>query len=133
MSPCPWLLPPECGAECPLDHGRHECVLPSLLVLLSLPLLTLEPTDESTVFANFFVFQLRRGASENLFALFQFVLVPAYCALPFPKRREGGRGNWGYRELQTLLGLLYGNPIVTSGYFVRAILEVEFAAISSES
>ena len=87
----PRLFPPKCRVECPSDHGRHECVLPCLLVLLSSPLLTLVPTAESTVSANLFVIPLRRGASENLFALSQFVLVPAYCALLFPEKREGGR------------------------------------------
>ena len=42
------------------------------------------------MFANLSVIRLRHGASDNLFALSQFVLVPAYCTLPFPERRERG-------------------------------------------
>ena len=80
-----------------------------MLVLLSSPWLTLVPTAGSSVFASLFVIRLRRGASENLFALSQFVLIPAYCTLPFPERREGGPKRWGYRELQTLLGSVCGD------------------------
>ena len=83
-SPCPRVFPPECRVEFPSNHGRHKCVLPCLLMLLSSPLLTFVPTAESTVFANLSVIRLRRGASRNLFALSQFVLVPAHCTLPFP-------------------------------------------------
>ena len=132
-SPCPRLFPPECRVEFPSDHGRHECVLPCLLVLLSSPLLTLVPAAESTVFANVFVIRLRRGASNNLFALSQFVLVPAGCTLPFPDGREGGRRGWGYRGLLTLLGSVCGDQFVTLRYFVRSIPEVGFRAVSSKS
>ena len=105
----PRLFPPKCRVECPSDHGRHECVLPCLRVLLSSPLLTLVPAAEATVFANFFVIRLRRGASENLFALSQFVLTAAYCTLSVPERRERERRRWGYRELQVLLGSVCGD------------------------
>ena len=127
----PRPFPPKCQVECPSDHGRHECVLPCLLVLLLSPLLTLVPTAESTVFVNVFVIRSRRGASENLFAMSHFVLVPAYSTLPFPERREGGQRRWGYRELQTLLVSVCGDQLVTFGYFVHAILG--FRAVSSES
>ena len=80
----PRLFPPGCRVERPPIHGRHECVLPFLLVLLSSPLLALVPTDESTVFANLFVIWFRGRSFDNLLAPSQFIFVPAYCTLPFP-------------------------------------------------
>lgn len=89
-SPCPRLFPPECRVECPSDHGRHECVLPCLLVLLSSPLLTLVLTAESTVLASLFVIRLRRGASENLFCAVSVRARP--CLLYASVSREKGGG-----------------------------------------
>ena len=89
-SPCPRLFPPECRVECPSYHGRHECVLPRLLVLLSSPLLTLVPTAESTLAASLFVIRLRRGASENLFCAVPVRARP--CLLYASVSREKGGG-----------------------------------------
>ena len=45
------------------------------------------------MFASLFFIRLRRGASDNLFALSKFVLDPAYCTLPFAERMEGGEAS----------------------------------------
>ena len=87
-SPCPRLFPPECRVECLSDHGRHECVLPFLLALLSSPLLILVLTAESTVLASLFVIRLRRGASENLFCAVSVRARP--CLLHASVYRENG-------------------------------------------
>ena len=133
-SPCARVFPPEWRVECPSDHGRHECVLPCLLVLLSSPLLTLVLTAESTVLASLFVSRSRRGASENLFCAVSVRARP--CLLYASVSRGKGRGAKKVRlsrELQTLLGSVCGDQFVTLGYFVRAIFEVGFRAVSSES
>ena len=89
-SSCPRVFPPEWRVECPSNHGRHECVLPCLLVLLSSPLLTCVLTAESTVLASLFVIRLRRGASENLFCAVSVRARP--CLLYASDSREKGEG-----------------------------------------
>ena len=102
-SPCARVFPPEWRVECPSDHGRHECVLPCLLVLLSSPLLTLVLTAESTVLVSLFVVRLRRGASENLFCAVSVRARPRLLYIRSGSREDGGGA--------TMVGLSrVGNP-----------------------
>ena len=116
-SPCPRLFPPACRVECPSDHGRHECVLPCLVVLLSSMLLTLVPTAESTVLASLFVIRLRRGASENLFCAVSVRARPRLQYASVSREKGGGAKKVGLSRVANLFGLGMRRSIRDIGVF----------------
>ena len=68
-----------------------------------------------------------------------YLALSRLCAQPspalrfrFPREGRGGEEVF-FRDLQTFLGSVCGDRFVTQGYCVRAVLEVEFKAVLSES